>query len=77
MATILLIDDDESDRMALQVVLEAAGHRVLSAAGEREGLRLMHDHVVDLVLVDLVMPDMDGLGCGSAHTPFHVSRISC
>jgi PleD family two-component response regulator len=76
MATILLIDDDESDRMALQVALEAAGHRVLSAAGERDGLRLMHDYVVDLVLVDLVMPDMDSLARGSAHKPFRPTRAS-
>jgi len=57
MATILLIDDDESDRMVLQVALEAAGHRVLSAADRKDVLRLLHDHVVDLVLVDRVMPD--------------------
>ena len=53
MATILLIHDEESERVALQVALEAAGYRVLSAAGEREGQRLMHDQVVDPILVDI------------------------
>jgi|KBSMisStandDraft_5_1062788.scaffolds.fasta_scaffold66828_2 two-component system response regulator (stage 0 sporulation protein F) len=61
MATILLIDEKESERAALQVVLEAAGHRVLSAENGREGQNLMHDQVVDLVLVDMVVPDSDGL----------------
>jgi DNA-binding response OmpR family regulator len=61
MATILLIDEEESVRAALQVALEAAGHRVLSAANGREGQNLMHDQAVDLVLVDMVMPDRDGL----------------
>jgi CheY-like chemotaxis protein len=61
MATILLIDREESERVALQIALEAAGHRVLSAAGGREGLRLMHDQVVDLILVDPLMADIDGL----------------
>jgi len=61
MATILLIDEKESERAALQVALEAAGHRVLSAENGREGQNLMHDQVVDLVLVDMVVPDSDGL----------------
>jgi len=61
MATILLIDREESERVALQIALEAAGHRVLSAAGGREGLRLMHDQVVDLILVDMLMADIDDL----------------
>ncbi|MCM3901230.1 MAG: response regulator [Pyrinomonadaceae bacterium] len=77
MATILLIGHEESEWVTLAVALEAAGHHVMSAADGREGLRLIHDHVVDLVLVDLVMSDMDGLDCGSAHTPFHASRVSC
>jgi len=54
MATILLIDHDESERVALQVALEAAGHHVLSAANGREGLSLMHDQVVDLILMDVL-----------------------
>jgi len=61
MATILLVDHEESERVALQVALEAAGHHVLSAADGREGLRLMQDQVVDLILMDMLMPDRDGL----------------
>ena len=61
MATILLIDDDEQVRRLFQVALEEAGYRVLSAAGGKEGLRLLHNQEVDLMLVDIFMPDMDGL----------------
>ena len=61
METILLIDDDDQVRMLIQVALEGAGYRLLSAAGGKEGVRLLHDQVVDVILVDIVMPDMDGL----------------
>jgi DNA-binding response OmpR family regulator len=61
MATILLIDREESERVTLQVALEAAGHHVLSAADGREGLRLMDDQEVDLILMDMVRPDRDSL----------------
>ena len=61
MATILLIDHEASARVTLAVALEAAGHRVLSAADGREGLRLLDDQVVDLILMDLLRPDRDGL----------------
>lgn len=61
MATILLIDEAASERAALQVALEDVGHKVLSAADGREGLRLLHDQAVDLILMDMVMPDRDGL----------------
>jgi len=41
--------------------LEKAGHRVLEAADGREGLALYQQQPVDLVLMDLLMPDTDGL----------------
>ena len=61
MATILLIDDEDQVRRLFHSALEHAGYRVLSAAGGEEGLRLLHDQVVDVILVDIFMPDMDGL----------------
>ena len=61
MVTILLIDDDDQVRRLFQIALEDAGYRVLSAAGGKEGLRLLHDQVVNVILVDFFMPDMDGL----------------
>jgi DNA-binding response OmpR family regulator len=61
MATILLIDDDDQVRMLFQIALEEAGYHVLSAPGGKEGLRLLHDQVVDVIVVDIFMPEMDGL----------------
>ena len=61
MATILCIDDEESIRRLVQVALEVAGYRVLIADSGQHGLRLLEHQEVDLILVDIFMPDMDGL----------------
>lgn len=62
MATILVIDDEQSIRNLLKDVLEKAGHRVLQASDGREGLALYQQKgPVDLVIMDLLMPDTDGL----------------
>jgi len=61
MAKILLIDDDDQVRMLFQVTLEGAGYRVLIAENGKHGLRLLEHQEVDLMLVDILMPDMDGL----------------
>lgn len=61
MATILLIDDQESIRSLYTAGLEGAGYRVLTAEDGKHGLRLLGHQHVDLILVDLLMPEMDGL----------------
>jgi CheY-like chemotaxis protein len=61
MSTILLIDDEESVRSLFQVALERAGYRVLTAENGKHGLRLLEHQEVDLILVDIFMPGMDGL----------------
>jgi DNA-binding response OmpR family regulator len=61
MATILLIDDDDQVRMLFQTALEAAGYRVLTADNGQYGLRLLEHEGVDVILVDIFMPEMDGL----------------
>ena len=61
MATILLIDDEESVRMVFQVALERAGYRVLTAENGKQGLCLLEHQEVDLIFVDIFMPEMDGL----------------
>ena len=61
MATILCIDDEESILKLFQVTLEEAGYRVLIAESGQHGLRFLEHQEVDLILVDIFMPDMDGL----------------
>ena len=61
MATILIIDDEEPIRALLRTVLEAAGHEVMGAANGRIGLALYRHRPADLVITDIVMPELNGL----------------
>ena len=61
MPTILVIDDEQSIRKLLKEVIEKEGHRVIEAGDGREGLALYQREPVDLVIMDLLMPETDGL----------------
>lgn len=61
MANILVVDDEESDLLGLAALLESAGHQVLSAASGGEAVRLYIEHLIHVVVTDIVMPDGDGL----------------
>ena len=61
MATILVIDDEEIVRVLLRSTLEAAGYQVTEAANGRQGLELYRQEPTDLVITDIVMPEMNGL----------------
>ena len=76
MATILLIDDEDQVRILFQMALEGAGYRVLAAESGQHGLRLLQRQEVDLILVDIFMPDMDGLELiQRVHTTRPTSKI--
>jgi two-component system KDP operon response regulator KdpE len=57
---ILVIDDDPAFVRLVEQVLTQKGYEVLSASSGGEGLRLLFVHRPDLVLLDVVMPGMDG-----------------
>jgi two-component system KDP operon response regulator KdpE len=59
-ATILVVEDDKSSAWLLQDILEPEGFRVLRAADGVEGLRIVQERQPDLVLLDIMMPRMDG-----------------
>jgi len=61
MATILIIDDKEPIRALLRTTLEAAGYEVMEAANGREGLALYRHRPADLVITDILMPELNGL----------------
>ena len=61
MAKILLVDDSESVRSALNTLLQYAGHEVTEAADGREALGAMAQDQFDLVVTDIFMPTMDGI----------------
>ena len=61
MASILIIDDQESIRTFLRTILEAAGYEVREASNGRVGLDLYRHKPTDLVITDILMPELNGL----------------
>lgn len=59
-ATVLVVEDDPNVAELLRLYLERAGHRVLAAADGLEGLRLHREERPDLVILDLMLPYLDG-----------------
>jgi two-component system, NtrC family, response regulator HydG len=59
---ILLVDDEERLRNAAGKVLAAEGYRILNAASGREALEVLKRRTVALVISDLRLPDLDGIG---------------
>ena len=61
MARILVIDDQKSMRTLLRFVLTGAGYEVLEASNGRLGLELYREKSADLIITDILMPEMNGL----------------
>ena len=57
---VLIVDDDIVIRLAMSDYLEEAGFTILEAVGGRDGLDVFNTEVVDLIILDVMMPDMDG-----------------
>jgi adenylate cyclase len=76
-ATILIADDDGVSRKLLQRLLEQDGHAVRAAANGAEALELFAEEPSDVVLLDIVMPELDGISVlerlkerpGAEHVP--------
>ena len=60
-ATLLLVDDEEKSRFFLSQSLRKEGHEILTAGSVAEALSLVQEYPLDLALLDLVLPDGDGL----------------
>lgn len=58
--SILLVEDDDMVRMYVKSILEQAGYSVQTATGAKEGLALLSEHPVSLLITDLIMPKMNG-----------------
>jgi len=61
MKTILVVDDDEAIRTLLQEELSDEGYRVILAGNARDALKKVEEEALDLVILDIRMPGMDGL----------------
>ena len=57
---ILVVDDDKNIRRLMQAVLQADGYAVATAENGAEALAVMERETVDLVVLDIMMPQMDG-----------------
>ncbi len=57
---IVIIDDDDDIRLNLEATLGGAGYRTTSAASGQQALEILRAMGADLVLLDIMMPDMDG-----------------
>ncbi len=58
--TILVVDDEEYIRRLISRILDDAGYKVVTAASGKEALDKLADSGINLVLLDIRMPDMDG-----------------
>jgi len=61
MYTILVCDDDKDIVDAIQIYLTAEGYQILKAYNGREALELIQENEVHLALLDIMMPEMDGI----------------
>jgi two-component system NtrC family response regulator len=58
---VLVVDDEADNRRILEYMLQRDGYTVLSAPSGRQALKLYAEHQIDLALLDLSMPEMDGI----------------
>jgi DNA-binding response OmpR family regulator len=59
--SVLVVDDEADIRKALRIVLEAEGYQVLEAGDGLEALQMVHQARPELIILDIMMPHMDGL----------------
>ncbi|RMO77962.1 Response regulator receiver [Pseudomonas syringae pv. philadelphi] len=61
MAQIMIVEDNAANMRLAQLLLNSAGHTVLCATDAETGLKLAREHQPDLILMDIQLPEMDGL----------------
>jgi two-component system response regulator AtoC len=60
-ATVLIVDDEENIRRVLSMALQKEGYHTIAASGGHQALKLLDEARCDVMLSDMVMPDMNGL----------------
>lgn len=60
MAKILVIDDSPMQVKALSLMLKKLGHEPQGATSAREGIKVVSEHRPDLIMLDVIMPEMNG-----------------
>jgi len=59
---ILIVDDDEMVRIALSELLKPEGYEIDSVGSSKEALNKINEKKYDLLMLDIIMPEMDGFG---------------
>ena len=59
--TILVLDDEKNIRKSIEIALEQEGMHVLSAHDAAAAVRMLHERIVDLLILDIRLGDVDGL----------------
>ena len=60
--TVLIVEDDPQNRKLLADLLAVKGYRVLEACDGKQGMEQAVAHLPELILMDIQMPEMDGIG---------------
>ena len=60
MARILIVEDQEDNRMIMRDVLSSAGYELIEAVNGEDGVKLAHSERPDLILMDIQLPNIDG-----------------
>jgi DNA-binding NtrC family response regulator len=61
MKKILVVDDEPNVRLNYRITLDVEGYEVKEASDAKEAIQLLHDQLFDLAILDLRMPNTDGL----------------
>jgi two-component system, cell cycle response regulator DivK len=61
MSRILIVEDNEKNMKLVRDILQHKGHQTLEAACGEDGVRLAAEHRPDLILMDIQLPDIDGI----------------
>ena len=71
MKTIALIEDNQEMRENIEEILELADYNVITASNGKEGVELVKSSIPDLIICDIMMPELDGYG-----VLYYLSKIS-
>jgi DNA-binding response OmpR family regulator len=61
MAQVLVVDDEEPMRKFIRIVLQQDGYSVAESSNGKNAIEIIRDTSIDLMISDVVMPDMDGI----------------
>ena len=61
MKSVLIVEDDEKNLKLFEVIIASLGYTAISAKSGREGIRMAEEIMPNLILMDIQMPEMDGL----------------